>query len=373
MRLVATATGPTTIFIGLTAILIGLVALTAGPGDTGGESPEGSTDEPVATFSIVARDPDTGDLGVAVQSKFFAVGAVVPYAEAGVGAVATQASANTTYGARGLELLRQGLDATDAVERLVADDERRPQRQVGLVDARGNAASFTGEECLDWAGHRTGEGWAVQGNILAGPEVVDAMAEAFQVAEGDLASRLVTALAAGQAAGGDARGRQSAALLVVREGAGYGGFSDRFIDLRVDDHPAPIRELERLLDIEHGRSAQEEARRLLREAERIGDQEQDSEAEAGQERRDLLQRAVDAAERSTRLNPHDAWNWLTLAAVRLRVDDRDGAAAAGRRALSVNPWVKAAIVQGIVDYDELLDELLEVAAFRRVWETVPVR
>lgn len=200
----------------------------------------------VATFSIVAFDPETDALGVAVQSKFLAVGAVVPWARAGVGAVATQAMANFNYGPRGLDLMAQGRTAEETVEDLTSADEGREHRQVGVVDARGRAATFTGSECFDWAGGVTGEHYAAQGNILAGRETVEAMAEAYEGAGGDLAARLLAALDAGQEAGGDSRGKQSAALLVVREGGGYGGDNDRVIDLRVDDHPDPIKELIRI-------------------------------------------------------------------------------------------------------------------------------
>ena len=200
-----------------------------------------------STFSIVARDPATGELGVAVASKFLSVGAVVPWARAGVGAVATQAWANTSYGPRGLRLLARGLPAAAALDRLVAADAGRAQRQAGMVDAAGNAATYTGAECMAWAGGVTGPGFACQGNILAGPAVVSEMAAAYQAARGSLADRLVAALAAGQAAGGDRRGQQSAALLVVREKGGYGGWNDRAVDLRVDDHARPVDELARLL------------------------------------------------------------------------------------------------------------------------------
>ena len=203
----------------------------------------------LATFSIVAHDPANGDLGVAVQSKFIAVGAVVPWAKAGIGAIATQSYANTTYGPHGLALLAEGLSANEALDRLTRDDKDRELRQVGIVSAAGDAAAFTGGECTEWAGHVVGDDYCCQGNILAGAETVRAMAAAFEAATGDLASRLVAALAAGQAAGGDRRGQQSAALLVVREGGGYGGNNDRLADLRVDDHPQPIQELARLLDL----------------------------------------------------------------------------------------------------------------------------
>lgn len=203
----------------------------------------------VATFSIAAADPERGEVGVAVASKFLAVGSVVPWARAGVGAVATQAMANTAYGERGLGLLAQGIDPAEAIDEMVTGDPDRDGRQVGVVHADGRAATFTGPACLDWAGGRTGPGYACQGNILAGAQVVDAMAEAFEAAGGRLAERLMAALAAGDAAGGDRRGRQSAALYVAREGAGFLGLSDRFIDLRVDDHEQPIPELARILDV----------------------------------------------------------------------------------------------------------------------------
>lgn len=201
----------------------------------------------LATFSIVARDPVNGDLGVAVQSKFLAVGAVVPWAKAGAGAVATQALANLRYGVDGLALMTDGLSAPETLARLLSEDAGRDQRQVGLVDARGGTAAYTGSACMPWAGHRIGVGYVVLGNILAGSRVVEAMAERFENSRGELAERLVMALAAGEAAGGDRRGRQSAALYVARAGGAYGGNYDRYIDLRVDDHPDPLAELERLL------------------------------------------------------------------------------------------------------------------------------
>ena len=203
----------------------------------------------VATFSIIAFDPETGALGVAVQSRFLAVGSVVPWARAGVGAVATQALANFNYGPRGLQLLSRGKTAAETVEALISADEEREHRQLGVVDAAGRAANFTGGECFEWAGGVTGEHYAAQGNILVGWETVEALAKTFEDTPGDLAGRLLAALEAGQAAGGDSRGKQSAALLVVREGGGYGGDNDRVVDLRVDDHPEPIRELLRIRDL----------------------------------------------------------------------------------------------------------------------------
>ena len=206
-------------------------------------------DRPVTTFSIVGRDSETGDLGIAVQSKFLAVGAVVPWAKAGVGAIATQSWANTSYGPRGLDALTSGKSAQETLDGLVAGDERPEQRQAGVVDARGGSATYTGSGCFPWAGGIAGPNFAAQGNILVSEKTVVALATTFEETEGPLWSRLLAALAAGQKAGGDSRGMQSAALLVVREAGGYGGFNDRFIDLRVDDHPDPITELARILDI----------------------------------------------------------------------------------------------------------------------------
>lgn len=205
--------------------------------------------QPIATFSIVGFDPETQDLGVAVQSKFFAVGSVVPWAEAGVGAIASQAFGNTTFGPKGLALLSEGLSVEEVLARLLEDDPDREQRQVGVVDARGRPAAFTGSECLFWAGDTTGVNFAAQGNILVGKETVAAMARAFEETDGILGERLMRAIEAGQAAGGDSRGMQSAAIFIVREGGGYGGFNDRYCDLRVDDHDDPIAELRRLFDM----------------------------------------------------------------------------------------------------------------------------
>jgi len=202
--------------------------------------------EPVATYSIVACDLDAGQWGVAVQSKFLAVGSVVPWAEPGVGAVATQSYANPRYGPDGLALLRQGLSAHEVVRRLTDADDGRDQRQVGIVDAQGRAATFTGPGCHDWAGGRTGDAYAAQGNILVSAETVDALAETFEGSGGRLAERLLACLAAAQAAGGDRRGQQSASLLVVERDGGYAGLSDVVLDLRVDDHERPIEELARL-------------------------------------------------------------------------------------------------------------------------------
>ncbi len=203
----------------------------------------------LATFSIVACDLKAREWGVAVQSKFLAVGPIVPWAEANVGAIATQAYANTSYGPRGLAMLRLGFSAEETLKKLLETDAEREHRQVGIVDVQGRATAFTGKKCYSWAGHIVGKNFAVQGNILVGEKTVEAMAEAFERTRGSLWKRLLEALRAGQRAGGDRRGRQSAAIVVVKEKGGYGEFNDRLIDLRVDDHPNPIEELARLLDL----------------------------------------------------------------------------------------------------------------------------
>ncbi len=205
---------------------------------------------PIATYSIVACDLAAREWGVAVQSKFLAVGSAVPYAAAEVGAIATQAWANLRYGPDGLALLRAGATAQETVDQLVAADDGRDDRQVGVVDAHGNSASFTGAKCMDWAGGRTGPGYAAQGNILVDAATVDALATTFEASsDAPLGERLVRCLEAAQSAGGDRRGQQAAALFVVREGAGYGGTSDVAIDLRVDDHATPVAELHRIFGI----------------------------------------------------------------------------------------------------------------------------
>lgn len=228
-------------------LLCALAAACGGPA-----APAPTQDPPVATFSIVAFDPATGDLGVAVQSKVFGVGSIVPYVQADVGAVATQAWAEPAYGPEGLRRMDDGLAAPRVVERLIEADAGRARRQLGVVDARGRAAAFTGKGCSAWAGHVVGTHFCCQGNILAGEAVVQRMAAAFEGTRGALAERLVAALRAGQAAGGDTRGRQSAALMVARRFGGYRGKNDRYIDIRVEDHPEPIEELARLLGKRRG-------------------------------------------------------------------------------------------------------------------------
>lgn len=201
------------------------------------------------TFSIVAYDPANGDLGVAVASKFPSVGSVVPYARAGVGAVATQAWGNVRFGPAGLDSMAAGASAQGALDGVLEPDEGRDDRQVGMVDARGGVATFTGAKCIAWAGGSAGEQVVAQGNILVGEEVVAEMLRAFREIGGDLCDRLLAALLAGDAAGGDRRGKQAAALLVVREGGGYEGGNDRYIDLRVDDHTEAASELARIFEV----------------------------------------------------------------------------------------------------------------------------
>jgi uncharacterized Ntn-hydrolase superfamily protein len=220
----------------------------------------------VSTFSIVAIDPANGDMGVAVASRYFSVGSVVPWALAGIGAVATQANVNVGYGPKGIDLLRQGLPAKQVLERLLAEDtfEGKDGRQVAIVDAHGNIATYTGPNALHWAGDRQGKAWSAQGNILVGPQVPEAMGKAFEATQGELAEKLYAALKAGDDAGGDARGHQSASMLVVRKQGGRNTNNDRYIYINVDDDPKPLAELRRLLDLNLTYLYENEADRLLR-------------------------------------------------------------------------------------------------------------
>jgi uncharacterized Ntn-hydrolase superfamily protein len=220
--------------------------------------------ENVSTFSIVAYDPVAGDWGVAVASRYFSVGSVVPWAEAGVGAVATQANVNVGYGPKGIKLLEQGLTAKEVLKRLLDEDtfEGKDGRQVAIVDSKGNVATFTGPNAPNWAGDRQGKNWSAQGNILVGPQVPEAMGKAFESTEGELAEKLWAALKAGDEAGGDSRGKQSASMLVVRKGGGRNINNDRYVYINVDDAPNPFPELRRLLDINLGLLYQEKVGRL---------------------------------------------------------------------------------------------------------------
>jgi uncharacterized Ntn-hydrolase superfamily protein len=279
-----------------------------------------------STFSIAAADPATGEVGVAVASRFFAVGTVVPWAKAGVGAVATQASANTSFGPNGLDLMARGLSADEALKVLLRGDEGRDRRQAGLVTASGDSATYSGPGCNSWAGGRRGKDYAVQGNILVGEAVVAAMEKSFLGSAGKpLAERLLAALSAGDAAGGDSRGRQSAALLVCRAKGGYNGFTDRAVDVRVDDHADPFRELTRLVGMavvndlwNRGWTGFMEKRY----AEALKWQEE----------------ATARAEAQPAMLPEVVYD---LAVIRLAAGNRAGAVEAARRALKLNPKLAA--------------------------------
>jgi uncharacterized Ntn-hydrolase superfamily protein len=320
---------------------------------------------PITTFSIVAYDPGTGDYGIGVQSKYFAVGDVVPFAEADTGAIATQARGNLLHGPAGLKMLGQGVSAKEVIRRLIEQDPLGDSRQLGVVDVEGKPATYTGSECLPWAGGKTGLNYAVQGNLLAGPQVIEAMAATFEAAPGDLATRLVYALAAGQAAGGDARGRQSAAVLVVRRNAGYLGLTDHYIDLHVEDHPTPIRELKRLLDIRHAQLAANQTQDLLLKAREAAP---DVQAQ-------LLKQAREAAERGVGFYRGDDHLWWLVARTRWRDGDFDAAVDAGRMALLLSPsWPrlpeKTRIELGL--QPDLVDALKGDEAFRRLWDSLAV-
>lgn len=322
-----------------------------------------AADSSVGTFSIVAFDSLTGELGVAVQSKAFGVGAAVAWAEADVGAIATQASTNESFGPRGLELLRGGRTSEEVLSLLLESDPGREDRQVGVIDSRGRAANFTGSRCLAWAGGVTGKNFACQGNILASEEVVVSMARAFQATEGELAEGLLEALVAAQAAGGDKRGMQSAAILVVRPSEKYPEYRYRYIDLRVEDHPDPINELIRIYRI-HQRS--DLLRAHIRYAEAYD--EEGAAAMADRERRivggmlkhtlaeetedaDLLnnlawfcatadiflEESVRAAERAVLLKPQEAYILDTLAEAYFKVGRAEDAIATIERAIEIDP------------------------------------
>lgn len=290
--------------------LASLFALTA----PAREKPEAST------FSIVARDPATGELGVAVASRYFAVGAVVPWAKAGVGAVATQSFVNPSFGPRGLDLLAKGMSPDQALKALLANDDDPNGRQVGIVSASGDSVTYSGPKCNPWAGGRQGPNYAIQGNILTGESVVTAMEATFLSTKGTLASRLYAALAAGDSKGGDSRGRQSAALIVVKEGAGAGGYDDRAIDIRVDDNPDPFRELGRLLKLA-------ETNYLWNTAWTAFERKQ-------------FPTAMDAQERAALLAPENAELLYDLAVIRLANGHRAEALNALTKALTINPKLK---------------------------------
>lgn len=274
----------------------------------------------IATFSIVARDPAAGEIGVAVASRFFAVGHVVPWAKAGVGAVATQSFVNTSFGWRGLELLEMGLTPDEIVNVLTRSDKNHEQRQFGIVSADGKSATFTGEECLAWAGGRNGPNYAIQGNILAGEAVVTAMENAFLKTKGTLAERLYAALLAGEKNGGDSRGKQSAALLVVKKNAGYGGYTDRAIDIRVDDHAEPFKELGRLLEYAQMNYSWNQGWTLFTQKK--------------------FTAALPHMERTAEMAPANAEVFYDLCVIRLAASHEEKALQALKKALQLNPKLK---------------------------------
>lgn len=334
---------------------------------SGPEARAASTTLPlITTFSIVAYDPESNEYGIAVQSKFFSVGSVVPFAEADTGALATQAVGNPLFGPLALKLFKEGVDAKGVLDQLLSDDPDRESRQLGAVDAEGSPATFTGTKCLPWAGGKTGKHYTVQGNLLAGPQVLDAMAAAFETAKGDLATRLVRAIAAGMGAGGDARGRESAAVLVVKAGAGYLGLSDRLVDLHVEDHPTPIRELQRLLDIRHGQLAAAEATGYLDQLASAPDAEKDR----------LLEEASTAAEQAVTVNRTSDANWWLAAQTRLLTGDRPGALEAAQTALLLSPsWPRlpeSTRIELSVK-PKLIEALREDDGFRRLWDALAVQ
>ena len=307
------------------------------------EIPADLDDEIVATFSIVARDPATGELGVAVQSRAFRAGAIVSYARAGVGAVATQAAANQTYGPRGLELLELGLSPDEVVDHLTGSDPGRDRRQLAVIDAQGRVRAFTGSGTSAWAGHIEGENYSVQGNILAGEAVVRAMADAFESASGPLALRLMDALDAGQAAGGDARGKQAGGVLVVKPIGDSGRTTDRWVDVRVDDHTEPFKELRRLVNMSVSRIHSGEARNLAAEG-RFDD-------------------AIAAQQEAIAIVPGEDQFIYGLARLHARAGDVGNAVAALGDAIQLNErWRELAATQA--DFENIKED----AGFRRLLE-----
>ena len=274
----------------------------------------------VATFSIVASDPEAGEVGIAVASRFFAVGSVVPYAEGDIGAVATQATAEVSFGPRGLELLARGVTPAEIVTILMRDEPQDNGRQFGIVSADGQSATYTGPGALNWAGGRAGPNYAVQGNILTGEDVVIAMEKTFLETEGTLADRMYAAMLAGNEKGGDSRGKQSASLMVRKPGTGYGGKNDRAIDIRVDDHAEPFKELGRLLDYANMNYSWNEAWTAFVEKDYAA--------------------ATEPMERTARLAPDVAEVHYDLAVIRLANNNTEGALEALRTAIDLNEKLK---------------------------------
>ncbi len=268
----------------------------------------------------MARDSVTGELGIAVASRFFSVGSVVPWAKANVGAVATQSFANTSFGWRGLELLQEGATPKEALEILLRNDDDPERRQVGIVSFDGRSITYTGSKCNPWAGGRSGPNYAIQGNILAGESVVTAMEKTFLETEGTLADRLYAALLAGDEQGGDARGKQSAAMLIVKENAGYGGYTDRAIDIRVDDHSEPFKELGRLLNYAQMNYSWNEAWTLFTQKK--------------------YSEALPLMERTAKLAPENPEVLYDLAVIQLSAGEKEAALKTLEKAVSLNPKLK---------------------------------
>ena len=300
-----------------------------------------AADENIATFSIVARDPGRGEIGVGVASRFFAVGSVVPWAKAGVGGVATQAFGNTSFGPRGLDMLEKGLQPEEVLRVLLRNDDSPNRRQVGIVSADGSSVTFTGKDCLHWTGGRNGPNYALQGNILTGENVVAGMEKAFLETKGTLADRIYAALVTADREGGDARGKQSAAMIVVKEKAGYGGFNDRAIDIRVDDHPEPFKELGRLLDYAQMNYLWNQAWTLFE----------------GKK----YEEALPIMETAARKAPANAEVLYDLAVIRLAAIKKAEALDALQKAVTVSPKLKK---QAAVDND--LRELKNDPEFRKI-------
>lgn len=303
----------------------------------------GAAEPVIATFSIVAADPEAGEVGVAVASRFFSVGSVVPFGRGGVGAVATQASADVSFGPRGLELLARGVLPDEVAAILIRGDEAADRRQFGVVSADGKSATYSGPGCTPWAGGRSGPNYAVQGNILTGEDVVIAMENAFLETKGTLADRMYAALLAGDEKGGDSRGRQSAALIVRKPGTGYGGKDDRAIDIRVDDHVEPFRELGRLLDYAQMNYSWNEAWTAFVAKEYL--------------------RALAPMERTAKLAPEVPEVLYDLAVIRLANGDKNGAIDALAKAIERNPKLRE---QAAKDGD--VDDLRGDARFEKLIE-----
>lgn len=299
---------------------------------------------PVATFSIVAIDPANGDMGVTVASRYFSVGSVVPWAEASVGAVATQADVNVGYGPKAIKLLEQGLAAPDVLKRLLAEDTfpGKDGRQVAIVDAHGNIATYTGPNAPHWAGDRQGKTWSAQGNILVGPQVPESMGRAFEATQGELAERLYAALKAGDAAGGDARGRQSASMLVVRKQGGRNTNNDRYIYINVDDNPNPFAELRRLLDLNLAYNYQDQGFKLLGSGK--------------------VPEARDSIAKAVRYSPNESDGYMSLGFIEYTLGHKDEALRNLQKAKSMDPKFEGQF-KAEVDFEPAFKKILNDSDF----------